>query len=48
MEHNELAPLEGGSILSGHLDFDLSTLPLDTVMATRTEPKLQRMRATAR
>ena len=37
-------PLEGGlAILSGHLDFDLSTLPLDTVMAYRTEAKLQRM-----
>ena len=37
-------PLEGGlAILSGHLDFDLSTLPLDTIMAHRTEPKLQRM-----
>ena len=37
-------PLEGGlAILSGHLDFDLSTLPLDTVVAHRTEPQLQRM-----
>jgi alkanesulfonate monooxygenase SsuD/methylene tetrahydromethanopterin reductase-like flavin-dependent oxidoreductase (luciferase family) len=43
-EHNALVPLEGGlTILSGHLDFDLSTLPLDTIMAHRTEPKLQRM-----
>lgn len=43
-EHNALVPLEGGlAILSGHLDFDLSTLPLDTVMAERAEPKLQRM-----
>ena len=42
--HNALVPLEGGlAILSGHLDFDLSTLPLDTIMAHRTEPKLQRM-----
>jgi FMN-dependent oxidoreductase (nitrilotriacetate monooxygenase family) len=42
--HNRLVPLEGGlAILSGHLDFDLSTLPLDTVMAHRTEPALQRM-----
>ena len=33
-EHNALVPLEGGlAILSGHLDFDLSTLPLDTIMA---------------
>jgi FMN-dependent oxidoreductase (nitrilotriacetate monooxygenase family) len=43
-EHNALVPLEGGlAILSGHLDFDLSTLPLDTIMAHRTEPRLQRM-----
>jgi FMN-dependent oxidoreductase (nitrilotriacetate monooxygenase family) len=43
-EHNRLVPLEGGlALLSGHLDFDLSTLPLDTVMAQRTEPGLQRM-----
>src|SRR5215469_2517281 len=43
-EHNALVPLEGGlAILSGHLDFDLSTLPLDAVMAHRTEAKLQRM-----
>ena len=42
--HNRLVPLEGGlAILSGHLDFDLSTLPLDTLMAHRTEPQLQRM-----
>jgi alkanesulfonate monooxygenase SsuD/methylene tetrahydromethanopterin reductase-like flavin-dependent oxidoreductase (luciferase family) len=31
------------AILSGHLDFDLSVLPLDEVMAKRTEPQLQRM-----
>ena len=43
-EHNTLVPLEGGlAILSGHLDFDLSTLPLDTIMAHRTKPRLQRM-----
>jgi alkanesulfonate monooxygenase SsuD/methylene tetrahydromethanopterin reductase-like flavin-dependent oxidoreductase (luciferase family) len=42
--HNRLVPLEGGlAILSGHLDFDLSALPLDTIMAHRTEPPLQRM-----
>ncbi|MBM3643725.1 MAG: LLM class flavin-dependent oxidoreductase [Alphaproteobacteria bacterium] len=42
--HNALVPLEGGlAILSAHLDFDLSILPLDTVMAHRTEPQLQRM-----
>ena len=41
---NSLVPLEGGlAILSGHLDFDLSKLPLDTLMAERTEPELQRM-----
>ena len=39
-EHNALVPLEGGmAILSGHLDFDLSKLPLDAVMADRTEPR---------
>src|SRR5262249_1229367 len=43
-EHNALVPLEGGlTILSGHLDFDLSALLLDSLMAHRTEPKLQRM-----
>jgi long-chain alkane monooxygenase len=43
-EHNSLVPLEGGlAILSGHLDFDLATLPLDTIMAHRKEEKLQRM-----
>jgi len=43
-EHNRLVPLEGGlAILSGHLDFDLSTLSLDVVMAHRTERELQRM-----
>jgi FMN-dependent oxidoreductase (nitrilotriacetate monooxygenase family) len=42
--HNSLVPLEGGlGILSGHLDFDCATLPLDAVMATLDEPKLQRM-----
>jgi FMN-dependent oxidoreductase (nitrilotriacetate monooxygenase family) len=42
--HNALVPLEGGlGILSGHLDFDCSTLPLDATMATIAEPKLQRM-----
>src|SRR5437016_6167747 len=45
-EHNSLVPLEGGlAILSGHLDFDLSALPLDELMANRTEPPLQRMHA---
>src|SRR6202008_3574088 len=42
--HNDLVPLEGGmAILSGHLDFDLSALPLEELMAKRTEPQLQRM-----
>ena len=42
--HNSLVPLEGGlAILSGHLDFDLSKLSLDELMAHRTEPQLQRM-----
>ena len=37
-------PLEGGlAHLSGHLDFDPSTLPRHTVMANRTEPKLRRI-----
>ncbi len=43
-EHNALVPLEAGlTILSGHLDFDLSQLPLDTLLAERTEPELARM-----
>lgn len=42
--HNSLVPLDGGkAILSAHLDFDLSKLPPDAEMATRTEPELQRM-----
>lgn len=44
-EHNELVPLEAGlTILSAHLDFDLSKLPLDAKMAERNEPELHRMR----
>lgn len=44
-EHNELVPLEAGlTILSAHLDFDLSSLPLEAKMAERTEPELHRMR----
>ncbi len=44
-EHNDLVPLEAGmAILSGHLDFDLSTLSPDEPMAERPEPELQRMR----
>jgi len=43
-EHNALVPLEGGlALLSGHLDFDLSKIPLDALMAHRREPELQRM-----
>ena len=42
--HNALVPLEGGlAILSGHLDFDLSQIGLDELMAHRTEAQLQRM-----
>jgi FMN-dependent oxidoreductase (nitrilotriacetate monooxygenase family) len=44
-EHNSLAPLHAGlAILSAHLDFDLSKIPLDAKMMDRTEPKLKRMR----
>jgi FMN-dependent oxidoreductase (nitrilotriacetate monooxygenase family) len=43
-EHNELVPLEAGlALLSAHLDFDLSQLPLDAVLAERAEPELARM-----
>jgi FMN-dependent oxidoreductase (nitrilotriacetate monooxygenase family) len=43
--HNDLVPLEAGmTILSGHLDFDLSKLPADTLLAERDEPELHRMR----
>jgi FMN-dependent oxidoreductase (nitrilotriacetate monooxygenase family) len=44
-EHNDLVPVEGGmAILSAHLDFDLSRLPADALMAERTEPELQRLK----
>ena len=44
-EHNALVPFEGGmAILSAHLDFDLSTLPPDAIMADRPEPELDRFR----
>ena len=44
-EHNGLVPLDAGlTILSAHLDFDLSSIPLDAKMAEREEPELQRMR----
>ena len=44
-EHNSLVPFEGGmAILSAHLDFDLSMLPPDALMAERPEPELQRFR----
>ena len=44
-EHNSLVPIEGGmAILSAHLDFDLSALPPDAIMAERPEPQLQRLR----
>lgn len=45
-EHNSLVPLEAGlTILSAHADFDLSKLPLDTPMADREEPELQRVKS---
>lgn len=44
-EHNALVPLEAGmTILSAHLDFDLSTLDPEEPMAARAEPELQRLR----
>ena len=44
-EHNELVPLDAGmTILSAHLDYDLSQIPPDADMTTREEPELQRMR----
>ena len=44
-EHNALVPVDAGmTILSAHLDFDLSRLPPDALMADRTEPELQRMK----
>ena len=44
-EHNALVPLDGGmAILSAHMDFDLSRLPPDALMAEREEPELQRMK----
>ncbi|MGY9072311.1 MAG: LLM class flavin-dependent oxidoreductase [Acidimicrobiales bacterium] len=43
-EHNDLVPLEAGlALLSGHLDFDLSLLPTDALIADRPEPELVRM-----
>lgn len=44
-EHNALVPLDAGmAILSAHLDYDLSKIPLDADMTTREEPELHRMR----
>lgn len=44
-EHNNLVPLEGGmAMLSGHLNFDLSTLSPDEHMMNRTEPEFRRSR----
>lgn len=44
-EHNSLVPLDAGmAILSAHLDYDLSKIPLDADMTSREEPELQRMR----
>ncbi len=43
--HNRLVPLDGGmAILSAHMDYDLSQIPLDAKMAERSEPELQRMK----
>ena len=43
--HNSLVPLEAGlAILSAHLDFDLSKLSPEALMASREEPELQRMK----
>ncbi len=44
-EHNALVPLDAGlTILSAHLDYDLSKIPLDAEMASREEPELARMK----
>jgi FMN-dependent oxidoreductase (nitrilotriacetate monooxygenase family) len=44
-EHNALVPLDAGlAILSAHLNYDLSKIPLDARMADRNEPELQRMK----
>jgi FMN-dependent oxidoreductase (nitrilotriacetate monooxygenase family) len=43
--HNRLVPLDAGlAILSAHLDYDLSQIPLEATMAERPEPELQRMK----
>lgn len=43
-EHNELVEVDAGmTILSAHLDFDLSALDPEEPIAERTEPELQRM-----
>lgn len=44
-EHNALVEPEAGmTILSAHLDFDLSRLPPDSIMEEHDHPELQRMR----
>ena len=44
-EHNELVEPEAGmTILSAHLDFDLSQLPPDSIMEEHEHPALQRMK----
>ena len=44
-EHNALVePDAGMTILSAHLDFDLSKLPPDSIMEDHPHPELQRMR----
>ncbi|MEL6623235.1 MAG: NtaA/DmoA family FMN-dependent monooxygenase [Pseudomonadota bacterium] len=47
-EHNQLVPDDAGlTIMSAHLDFDLSTLDLDKPLIDYDEPKLARMRSRA-
>jgi alkanesulfonate monooxygenase SsuD/methylene tetrahydromethanopterin reductase-like flavin-dependent oxidoreductase (luciferase family) len=44
-EHNALVEPEAGmTILSAHLDFDLSKLPPDSIMEDHPHPELQRLR----
>ena len=44
-EHNALVEADAGmTILSAHLDFDLSRLAPDSIMEDHPEPELQRMR----
>jgi len=44
-EHNALVEPEAGmTVMSAHLDFDLSTLPSDSIMESHDHPPLQRMK----